>query len=76
MSTFLFITAGPLFVVSLAIYIYAKLCLRPKSDSDIDEYYYEVEEQHPGLARYHKWSKISFLGAVIGALLLFIAIAV
>jgi hypothetical protein len=73
MDTILYIIAGPLFVISLAAHIYVKLRLRPKEDSDFDDYYYEFEDQHPGYARYTKWSKITFTAAVVAALLLFLA---
>ncbi len=72
MDTILYIIAGPLFVISLAAHFYVRLRLRPP-DEDLDDYYYEFEDQHPGLARYSKWSKITFTAAAIAALLLFLA---
>ena len=74
MDTILYIIAGPLFLVSLAGYLYVKLRLRPKEGSDLDDYYYEFENQHPAYARYIKWSKITFTAAVIAALLLFLTL--
>ena len=47
--------------------------MRPKEDSDLEDYYYEFEDQHPDYANYLKWSRITFAGAIVGALLLFIA---
>ena len=76
MDTFLLLMAGPLFLASLAGHIYVKLRLGPKVGSDFDDYYHEFEEQHPGFARYAKWSRITLIGAAIGALLLFIAIVI
>ena len=73
MDILLYIIAGPLFLISIAAYFYVKIRLRPKENSDLDDYYYEFEEQHPGYANYLKWSKITFIGAVVGALLLFVA---
>ena len=73
MDTILYIIAGPLFVISLAAHIYVKLRLRPKEGSDLDDYYYEFEDQHPGFAKYTKWSKITFTAIVISMLLIFIA---
>jgi len=73
MDTILYIIAGPLFVISLAAHIYVKLRLHPKEDSDFDDYYYEFEDQHPGYAKYTKWSKITFTAIVISMLLIFIA---
>ena len=74
MDTILYIIAGPLFLISFAGYLYVKLSLKPKEGSDLDDYYYEFEDQHPGLAKYTKWSKITFTVAVIAALLLFLTL--
>ena len=73
MDTILYIIAGPLFLISIAGYFFVRFRLRPKEDSDLDDYYYEFEDQHPGLAKYTKWSNITFTTAVIAALLLFLA---
>lgn len=71
----LILSAVPLFLVSLGANIFVKIKLRPKDDSDFDEYHYEFEDHHPGFARYSKWSHITFTAAVVSALLLFLAIA-
>jgi len=73
MDTILWIIAAPLFVISLASHIYVKLCLNPKQGSDLDDYYYEFEDQHPGFAKYTKWSKITFTAVVVSMILLLIA---
>jgi len=73
MDTILYIIAGPLFLISLAAHIYVKLRLHPKEGSDLDDYYYEFEDQHAGYAKYTKWSKITFTAVAVAALLLFIA---
>jgi hypothetical protein len=73
MRTILWIIAAPLFVISLAAHIYVKLRLNPKQGSDLDDYYYEFEDQHPGFAKYTKWSKITFSAVVVSMLLLLIA---
>jgi hypothetical protein len=73
MGTALYIIAGPLFLISIAAHLYVKVRLRPKEDSDLEDYYYEFEEQHPDYANYLKWSRITFIAATSGALLLFIA---
>jgi hypothetical protein len=72
----LYIIAGPLFLISIAAHVYVKLRLRPKDDSGLDDYYHEFEDQHPDLARYAKWSRITFIAAAAGALLLFVATAI
>jgi hypothetical protein len=73
MDAMLWIIAGPLFVISLAAHIYVKLRLNPKQGSDLDDYYYEFEDQHPGFAKYSKWSKITFIAVVVSMILLLIA---
>jgi len=73
MDTILYIIAAPLFLISLAAHIYVKLRLHPKEGSDLDDYYYEFEDQHAGYAKYTKWSKITFTAVAVAALLLFIA---
>ncbi len=73
MNTILLIIAAPLFAISVTAHIYVKLYLRPKDDSDLDDYYYEFEDQHPGYAKYTKWSKITFTAVVISMLLLLLA---
>lgn len=74
MDAVLYIIAGPLFLISIAAHFYVKLRLRPKQDPDSeDDYYYEFEDQQPDVARYIKWSRLTFAAAAVGALLLFIA---
>jgi hypothetical protein len=72
MNMILYMIAGPLFLVSAAAHFYVRLRLRP-DDSDLDDYYHEFEDRQPGYARYAKWSRITFAGAIVGVLLLFIA---
>ena len=71
----LMLIAGPLFLISLAAHFYVKIAMKPK-DGEIDEYHFEFEDHHPDLARYNKWSHITFTAAIIGALLLFLSIAI
>ena len=73
MNIIIYIFAAPVFLVSLAAHIYVKLHLRPKDGSDLDDYYWEFEDQHPAYAKYQKWSKITFAAMTIAALLLFLA---
>jgi hypothetical protein len=74
MDIVLCIIGGPVFLISVAAHLYVRIRLRPGADSDLDDYYYEFEDQHPGLARYTKWSRITFAGAAVGALLMFLAV--
>jgi len=73
MDTILYIIAGPLFLISLGAHLYVRIRLRPRDNSDLDDYYYEFEEQNPAYAKYLKWSRITFTAAAIAALLLFLA---
>ena len=74
MNAILYIIAGPLFIISIAAHFYVKFRMRPKQDLDSqDEYYYEFEDQQPDVARYLKWSRLTFAAAALGVLLLFIA---
>ncbi len=73
MSAVLYIIAGPMFVVSFGSYLYLSRKLRKEYDPDLDDYYYEVEDRYPALAKYNKWSKITFAIASLSVLLLFIA---
>lgn len=71
---YIYMITAPLFIISIIAHIYVKLRLRPKEDSDFDDYYHEFEDQHPDLAKYTKWSQITFTAAVISALVLFLAL--
>ena len=73
MDVVLYIIAGPLFLISIAAHLYVKLRLRPKENSGLEDYYHEFEYQQPDFVRYEQWSRITFIAAAVGALLLFIA---
>jgi hypothetical protein len=68
--------AGSLFIASAVAHIYVKVRLRPRDDSDLDNYYHEFEDQHPGLARYNAWCRVTLTGVIIAMLLMFLAIVV
>jgi len=72
----LYIAGGFLFLGSLAAHVYARIRLRPPDDSDLDDYYYEFEDEHPEYARYTQWLRVTMAGAALGMLLVFVAIAV
>ena len=74
MNVLLYIIAGPLFLLSIAAHIYVRIRMKPKYDADLDDYYYEFEDQHPEYAKYTKWSNLTFTAATIAALLLFLAL--
>jgi hypothetical protein len=76
MDAVLYIIAGPLFLISIAAHLYVKLRLRPKENSGLEDYYHEFEDQQPDFINYEQWSRITFIAAAAGALLLFIAAVV
>ena len=76
MDIIIYMIAGPLFLISFAAHLYVKVRLRPKNDSDFEDYYHEFEHRHPGFARYTKWSKITFIATAVAVLLLFLAVAI
>ena len=69
----LILLAGLLFSISAAAYIGVKIALRPKAGSDLDAYHYEFEGHCPDLARYEKWSRITFTALIISMLALFLS---
>ncbi len=72
MSALLYLVGGLLFLGSVGAHLYVRLRLRPGEDSDLDDYYHEFEDQHPGYARYTRWLQITLAGTAIGILLLFL----
>jgi hypothetical protein len=68
--------SGPMFLISFLGYLYITFKLRSLYDDDLDDYYYELEDKHPGLAKFNKWSKISLTIAIVSALMFFIVIYV
>jgi hypothetical protein len=61
-----------MFLISIGLYVYVQLRFKPDSD-ELDDYFWEVEDRHPGLARYNKWSRITLTATAAAALLLFAA---
>ena len=72
---YLYVVGGFLFLGSVIAHIYVRLRLRPGPDSDVEDYYHEFEEQHPGYAKYCKWLHITLGAAALGVLLLFLGLA-
>ena len=70
----LILAAGILFLISAAGHLFAKVCLRPRQDTDLDTYYHEFEDRHPGLARYNAWCRATLVGVIIAMLLMFLAV--
>jgi len=74
MGGYIVLFSAPIFLISVLGHIFVKIRMRPEDDSGLDDYYHEFEDQHPGLAKYEKWSQITFAGAVIGTLGLFLGL--
>ena len=72
----LYVIGCLLFLIAFAGYIYVRLFMRRGWESELDDYYYEFEHEHPGYARYRKWCSITFGAAVVGVLMLFLAIVI
>ncbi|MBN2136820.1 MAG: hypothetical protein JW720_03355 [Sedimentisphaerales bacterium] len=70
MSLVFYMIACLLFLTSVCGYIIVRIRLCPRNDPELDDYYYEVEEQHPAYARYLKWSRITLIGMIVSALML------
>lgn len=76
MLMLMYILGGFLFLASVAAHLFVRIRLRPGDDSDIDDYYHEFEDQHPGYARYTRWLQITLGGAALGLLLLFLGVVI
>ncbi|MCK5000217.1 MAG: hypothetical protein KAS23_11800 [Anaerohalosphaera sp.] len=70
------IIAGPLFLIAAAAHIVVKIKMRPKADSDLDDCCCEFEHLNHDVARYEKFSRITYITAIIAIILLFLSIAV
>ncbi|MBN2456107.1 MAG: hypothetical protein JXB29_06165 [Sedimentisphaerales bacterium] len=76
METIIYLTAGPLFLISIITHLYIRFGLRREYNTDLDDYYWEFEDRQPALVKYNKWSRLTFIVAVLSALMLFIAAVV
>jgi hypothetical protein len=72
MRKWFFLMGGPLFLMALSVHVWVRLHLRPPDD--LDDVYYEFEEQHQGYARYSQWLKATVVIASFAALLLFLGV--
>ncbi len=68
----MYMTGGFVFLGSVGLYVYTRVRLHPGDDPELDNVYWEFEEQHLGYARYLKWSRISMAGIALGMLLVFL----
>jgi hypothetical protein len=74
LKTVIILISGPSFLISFLGYLYITFKLRSLYDDDLDDYYYELEDKHPGLAKFNKLSKIALTVSIVSALLLFTAV--
>lgn len=61
-----------MFILASVAHIIIRLKMR-KDMPDLDDYYWEFEDQHPQYARCQKYSTISFIAAAASALAIFAA---
>ena len=69
----LMIAGGTLFFISVAGHLFVRIKLRPRPD-ELEEYYYEFEQQLPAMRQYEFWHRITLACAVASMLLLFLAL--
>lgn len=65
------LAGGALFLLSAAGFLYVKIKLRPREE-DVEEVYWEFEDQVAGVGRYEKWSRLTFTGVVAAMALIFL----
>ncbi len=62
-------------MVSSVAYIVVRATMKPRIE-DLDDYYYEFEDQHPKVVKYEFYKRITVALIAIAMLLLFISISV
>lgn len=72
----LVLIGGILLLGSVAANLILRIFFRSKAETDLDDWYYEFEDQHPGLQRYNKLISVTHCLMAIGALLLFAVAAI
>jgi len=72
LARLLYIVGGLLFLGSLVAHVVVRIRLRPSDDSELEDVYYEFEDEHPDYARYNQGLKITMAGAALGMLLVFV----
>ncbi|MCI0498471.1 MAG: hypothetical protein L0Y36_02150 [Planctomycetales bacterium] len=75
-KTVILLIAGTLFCLGSAGYGLVRVILRPRPDDGIDESHWELEDRHPALQRYQRWTQITLTAVIISMLLLFLCICV
>ena len=65
-----------LFLAGVIGYIYVRFKYKPMIAKELEDYYYEFEDQHPGLQKYDKLSSLAMITTTVGVLLLFVVIAI
>ena len=70
----LILLGGPAFLIGTVGYLTVRLKLRP-GDKEMEETYYEFEDQHPAFHRYETWSRITLGLIILSMLCMFLTIA-
>jgi hypothetical protein len=70
------ILGGGIFTAAVFLHLYARLKLRPRrlEEAELDQAYWEFEDEHPAYRRYAQWLRVTFAMAAAGALLLFVSL--
>ena len=72
MKLILYMIAAPLFLISIAAYVFVEVRMKRQS-RHLNDIYNEFEDEQPALKQYNKWSRLTFATASASALLLFLA---
>lgn len=72
MRQWLVLIGGVLFGLGLGAHIYVKIYLQPPKD--LDEVYYEFQDQDPDYQRYLRWYRWTLGLSSLGVLFLFVAL--
>lgn len=70
------IAGGIILLGSVIANLIVRIFCKPKAEEDLDDWYYELEDQHPGLQRYNKLINLTHSLIALGALLLFVCAVV
>jgi hypothetical protein len=75
MKLWCLLLGAPLFLGAVIAHLVVRTRLKPRSD-DLEDVYYEFEEDDPAYARYLTWYKWTLWLASAAVLLLFLGVAI
>ena len=74
MKIVLILVSVPVFFIAAVSHIIIRIKLNTKNNPDIDDYYYEFEEQEPKLAAYQKYTSITLGIMIVSVIVVFVAV--